>query len=639
MTNLGSASCWKRTKFAALVALICFSLLLQPILICVNIDKTTASYGSFAISPYWPWTAVLTPLWIFDALMILLLSSQYYLARDKDDDDNDNEDREGGDRSTRSRRSGGAKLKQAGCRCQLSLTIPIIQFLIIVLTEIFLSLRLDGVIQWKFSIVFIPLYLHQLLQLTVVLNSIFRARSDINRMVTKRYLEREILKRPYADLTDEEKRVINEAFIITHLPTDSGADEEDQKEQEVSNDEIKNSAEYLAAQKIALQAQKKLIFFPLRALFLGLLIPQLDNTSLNLSWWLVFLPLWIAISCSCCSVFFDTASTYNNSVYIVKVEKNDVNNASPSAEGSIPAPTKDMDQSSNSKPSMVLEEEFTQTEEVINIRSEQGEVDKVVLIQHSEKGSNSIPSISADEECAVQPSIMVAQEFIQIEEVISVGSEPSEADKVLRIQPSEKVSNSIPSITADEECTVVLSDESDEKPFLIQPTENKMNYISSTAEDEQRMAVPSNESDGTNSSWVPDNGLHGEMRPAFNDESLQPEPLPRLMPDSCDCLSAEEKVEEDDQRVEISNSEALEEVDLEEGDGLPSENDLDMDDDSDEYFMMMDEEKSVDAGKMALGRCCHLIWVITMACLFVGKLQGAGYSAMWIIFPILLPVS
>jgi hypothetical protein len=57
--------------------------------------------------------------------------------------------------------------------------------------------------------------------------------------------------------------------------------------------------EYQTAQQIAMESRGRIMAFPPRVVFLVLLILQLDNPSFSWSWWMVFIPVWIFIGCSC----------------------------------------------------------------------------------------------------------------------------------------------------------------------------------------------------------------------------------------------------------------------------------------------------------------------------------------------------
>ena len=489
-TNLSRASCWKRTKLVMLVAAIACILVLQPVLVCINIDKSTTPQ-SIAMNPYWPWTAILTPLWVFDAL--ILFSYVSHFLTNKKHDEEEARDKHDELQSARTRRKRWMKHisgTEDGFQRQLALILRGCQFVLIVLTELFVALRLDVVIVWKFAVVFIPLYLHQFLHLFVSIHNILRVRSDVNRMVTMQHLEKEVLQRPYADLTDEEKQQINESYIIVHAPMPSGGDEEQGSEQmpsQTSNEGLESSAEFQLAQKISFESQKQLFFLVFHAVFLGLLIPQLDNASLNWSWWLVFLPLWVAIFCSCCSTCLYVARVSSGVAYVVKVD-----------------------------------------------------------------GKKEADPSSPEENVTAEANPSSLEENVTSEEKLE--DAPTQGGLPLTSNPSTSVE------------IETASGESGEKVEAADST------LSQTKE----------------------SSLEGGSVPSKNELDLE---------------GQDERAGGEDEEEE-----------------------------SEEYFLMM-EDNSGEVSKVAAGKCCQLIWLITMACLLVGKLQGSNYSALWIIFPLLLPVS
>jgi hypothetical protein len=624
-SNFGSASCWKRTKLAAIISAVFFFFLIQPILICVNIDKTTVYFSSFAANPYWPWTAVLTPLWMFDTIVLAWLGSQLFA----NNIDREGEETDEGDEPNNIERQPKSCLVCTKEDFQRSFypIFRICRHLLLVLVEIFLALKLDGVINFNYSVVFTPLYLHQFLYLAQLIYIIVRARADINRMVTLRYLERVILKRSYADLSDDEKKVVSNSFIIVHSPLPDPDDEEEGHQHLGTANSIEDSEEFRLSREIALESQKKLFFFPFRAIFLGLLIPRLDNKSINWNWWLVFFPLWIVIFFSCCCILIDVVKSTADAIYIVKVAKNDTDN--------LP----------------------DQPNEITSGDASILEADKEINLDTIQKTQEDLPD---EENGASQVEKDSVQQFslMPLEDRLTAKNSESQPETDIPVESNEQTR--LYSNATDEESQRVniyslrddTSIDGQDIPVKTAEThanephneEQKREHISSSklTEHGQHQVSVSNEAvllgitDRSEQNFnIDTSDTYVDLHTAENlqkDTSLLMEVIQ---------IAATSRLAEDPTILDPSLSET------DHGRERPptprmkiEDEDKDKDDDNSyEYFLMSDEDASKDVSRLAVEKCCGLIWILLMSCLFVGKLQGAGYSALWIIFPVLLPVS
>lgn len=316
--HMKKAAWWKWIKFL-LVVLFSAIALLQPILICVNINKTVAlnGLGNIAEDPYWPWVVVLIPLWIVDFLLLLrcgLLYCAEFGSCDKYYYDSIGDEVDYPTISPRQRKyqtkhipwprySFPAFYLTMGDLRNQYLFLRTIQLLLIILVEILIALKMDQTIEFNYSIVLIPLYLQQFLELVELMHSVICAHFDIKKMVTVRYLENEILKRPYAELTVAEKRKIEEEYIIVNSSLVSSVRPQHGNQQQgvrsTNDGSVEESVEYQTAQRIAMESRDRIMAFPPRVVFLVLLLLQLDNPSFSWSWWMVFIPVWIFIGCSC----------------------------------------------------------------------------------------------------------------------------------------------------------------------------------------------------------------------------------------------------------------------------------------------------------------------------------------------------
>jgi len=142
--------------------------------------------------------------------------------------------------------------------------LSLVRFLLVCYFEILVALKLDGILEWKWAFVFIPLFLWEA---TILYKKWPLARV---RIITIEELENE-LERSFLHLTPEEKKSIGKKYSVV-LST-SGPDLQ-------------------AAHKLRARARQDLMKSIYRALFVIVLVIQID-TNVDLNWWLIFLPFWI----------------------------------------------------------------------------------------------------------------------------------------------------------------------------------------------------------------------------------------------------------------------------------------------------------------------------------------------------------
>jgi hypothetical protein len=303
--NLSHSSCIDRSKLFLLPLLLVGFFLITPILICAKVDSTLASKtGLSDVS----WLLILIPIWILD----LGLISIHFLGKD---------------------------------------FFAFGKMVCITVTEVFLALRWDHHIQWKYSIVLIPLFAHQFIGILESISVIHTSRHDMSRMATVSWLnknvipnfkstsgdEEDTIRRTYDDLTEEEKELINEMYIIVEDLNDQMQDDDQstsslQEEVNLLN-AISKSPEFKLASIMKGMAQKQMfsiIFFHIA--FLVLVVSKLDGEK-NWSWHIVFTPLWIELcikSLSDCFQSFCLPYTVNrddNAFDVNHFEKEDENDS------------------------------------------------------------------------------------------------------------------------------------------------------------------------------------------------------------------------------------------------------------------------------------------------------------------------
>ena len=242
--NFATSSVIDRSKVFAIFVAIAIGIFVQPILICLMVD------GVFG--PKANWFAVLTPLWLWNAFILFYHVRVIMMGPIPRPDGIPEE--EWIDPLPMKRR-------------YLSLA----RFLLVIAFEILVVLRLQNIIDWKWSILFIPIFI---LEAVTLYKKIPIARMQI---VTVEELETTIMNKPSAEFTPEEKDAISKAYTV--VPSH-------------------NSPEFAGAYKMKIRSRREIMRLFLRVLFVVFFVLQLD-LGLDWSWWLVFIPVWVASFCVC----------------------------------------------------------------------------------------------------------------------------------------------------------------------------------------------------------------------------------------------------------------------------------------------------------------------------------------------------
>eukprot|EP00985_Skeletonema_marinoi_P034768 scaffold44803_cov197-Skeletonema_marinoi.AAC.1 len=273
--NLAKSSLFDRTKLITLVLLFFGLVLLQPILLCAKVDQMLEQNGGSLENA--SWVALCVPFWLYALFFGVLLIIGKAL-------------------------------------------FPLLQWIAFVAGVLFLTMKFDNVLPWKYSVVFIPFYFWIFFRAFEARKQKVKANADMEKMVTIEYLEKYVINekkqdeegndieaqqmhRTYNDLSTEEKDEINEQYIIVHVPSKASAPRETESEENDMEDElerIERSPEYQEAVARHEDADKTFtrIIVPEIPL-LVLVIVQLDMGK-NWNWGLTFLPLWIALFMQCC---------------------------------------------------------------------------------------------------------------------------------------------------------------------------------------------------------------------------------------------------------------------------------------------------------------------------------------------------
>ena len=242
--NFATSSFLDRSKIFAIFVAIAIGIFVQPILICLAVDGI--------LGPQANWFAVLVPIWLWNAFILFYHVRVIMMGPIPRPEDIPEE--EWVDPLPMKRRY-----------------MSLARFLLFVVFEILIALRLQNIIDWKWSVLFIPIYI---LETVALYMKVLIARMQI---VTVEELETTIMGKPCAEFTQEEKDDIAKTYTV------------------VSSH---NSPEFGEAYRMKIRARQEILRLLLRVLFVVFFVLQLDR-GLDWSWWLVFIPVWVASFCIC----------------------------------------------------------------------------------------------------------------------------------------------------------------------------------------------------------------------------------------------------------------------------------------------------------------------------------------------------
>ena len=235
--NFATSSTLDRAKIFSIFVFMAVAVLLLPMLVCLHVDGAFGENAS--------WFATLTPLWLWDVFILFYHTRVIMMgpiARPEHIPPEEWVD--------------PLPMKKR--------IFSLLRFVLIVIFEVLLGLKLDHILNISWAFIFIPLYVWEL---TTVYKKWPLARM---RIVTVEDLEA-ALGKPFAEFTQAEKDLIAKRYSV--VPSIS-------------------SPEFDAAQKLKTRARHDIIKSAFRVAFVLLLLCQLDrDTSWN--WWLVFMPFWI----------------------------------------------------------------------------------------------------------------------------------------------------------------------------------------------------------------------------------------------------------------------------------------------------------------------------------------------------------
>ena len=245
--NFATSSILDRSKIFAIFLSIYIAVFLLPVMICLMADNT---FGPDAM-----WAAVLTPLWLWDVFILFYHVRVLMMGPIKRPDHIPEEE----------------WIDPLPMRRRVT---ALVRFSFLVLFQVLLTLQLDGVINIMWSVLFIPMYIWDLIALR---RKVMLANISI---VTAAELELAIGKK-MADCSPEEKEDLHRRFIV--VPAKSGHI-------------------YDSAQRLKDDASMDIIRILARIIFSVLLVVNLDLGN-DWSYWLISIPIFAMSLCICGSAF------------------------------------------------------------------------------------------------------------------------------------------------------------------------------------------------------------------------------------------------------------------------------------------------------------------------------------------------
>lgn len=234
--NFAKSSALDRSKIFAIFVVIAIAVLLLPILICLHVD------GAFGESA--PWTATLTPLWLWNCFILFYHSRLILMGPIQRPEHIPPE--EWVDPLPMKKRY-----------------LTLVRFLLVLAFELLVAFKLDNFVTLSWAVIFLPLYFWEG-------TNLYR-KWPLARMRIVTIEDLEIaLGKQFSEFTPAEKELIAKRYSV--VPS-------------------VNSPDFEVAQKLKARARHDLMKCCFRLAFILLLLLQLDGI-VSWSWWLVFLPFW-----------------------------------------------------------------------------------------------------------------------------------------------------------------------------------------------------------------------------------------------------------------------------------------------------------------------------------------------------------
>lgn len=234
--NFAKSSMIDRSKIFAIFIVLAVAILVLPILVCLKVDGDLGDAS---------WLSTLSPLWAWDMFIMFYHFRVIMMGPIPRPDSIPEQD----------------WVDPLPMRKRV---FSMLRFALLIVFELFVTLKLDSVLDFPWFIAFIPLYVWELA------NMYKKWPLARMRIVTIEDLEK-ALGKPFSQFTPAEKELIGRRYSV--VPST-------------------NSPDFDAAQKLKTRARHDIVKSVFRILFVVVLLLQID-AGLEWNWWLVFTPFWV----------------------------------------------------------------------------------------------------------------------------------------------------------------------------------------------------------------------------------------------------------------------------------------------------------------------------------------------------------
>lgn len=251
--NFASSSVFDRSKIYMIFVFIFAFLLATPVLICLQADEDLGDNIT--------WAEVFIPVWILEAILFVQYIKFLHMEAERP---------EGVSPEDWTDPLPSKVERQKG----------MIRFIMKLLFEILLVLKLDDNLHCEWAYVFIPICVIEFMNLRKL------RQMNLVTFISEEDYEANF-EQPYSSLSQADKeKVLNEKGIFV-VPT---------------------AYEVVVMNEIKKKSTSKTLEIVFRVVFLVFLTFKLED-DLDWSWWAVFIPIWISLFCMCSSCFSDFART------------------------------------------------------------------------------------------------------------------------------------------------------------------------------------------------------------------------------------------------------------------------------------------------------------------------------------------
>jgi curved DNA-binding protein CbpA len=240
--NFCNSSILDRFKIFSVFLIVAAVLLAPLIVFCIRTD------GGLTEAPY---TAILIPLWIVDALVLLVHLKSISLPSATPPEDDDGTWRDPFPRSER--------------------LLSALSFVCVATFEVLAATRVDGYISVDYAIVFIPYYIWEALKIFSTVPVAFMSIISVEEVEN-------MMEKSYFNFTPDEREKLEKQYKVL-LPS--------------------THPDYIMAVQARNSAKFNLLWIVMRIVLVVFAVLHLDG-DITWSWWLVFLPFWILACCVCC---------------------------------------------------------------------------------------------------------------------------------------------------------------------------------------------------------------------------------------------------------------------------------------------------------------------------------------------------